>query len=83
MPKHPVLSWFCFWFSTKWLGPVCRIPVCTNLELKKNDKTINVGMMQSIKHASDMSLFPLVPRGTSWGRLYSQLAKRGRTEAKT
>ena len=58
MPKRPVLSWFCFWFSTTWLSPVCRI-----LELKKNDKTINVEMMQSIKRASDMSPFPLVPRG--------------------
>ena len=48
----PVLSWFCFWFSTNWLGPVCRI-----LELKKTDKTINVGMMESIKRASDMSQF--------------------------
>ena len=63
MPKRPVLSWFCFWFSTIWLGQVRRIPVCRILELKKNDKTINVGMMQSIKRASDMSLFPLVPRG--------------------
>ena len=59
----PVLSWFCFWFSTNWLGPVCRISVCRILELKKNDKTINVGMMESIKRASDMSPFPLVPRG--------------------
>ena len=39
------------------------IPVCRILELKKNDKTINVGTMQSIKRASDMSSFPLVPRG--------------------
>ena len=22
MPKRLVLSWFCFWFSTNWLGPV-------------------------------------------------------------
>ena len=22
MLKRPVLSWFCFWFSTNWLGPV-------------------------------------------------------------
>ena len=42
---------------------VFRIPVCRILELKKNDKNINVGMMQSIKRASDMSPFPLVPRG--------------------
>ena len=48
MPKRPVLYWFCFWFSTNWLGPVCRIPVCRILELKKNDKTINVRMMQSL-----------------------------------
>ena len=82
MPKRPVLSWFCFWFSTNWLGPVCIIPVCRILELKKNDKTINAGMMQSIKRASDMSPFPLVPRG-SWGRLYSHVAKRGQTGAKT
>ena len=33
------------------------IPVCRILELKKNDKTINVGMMQSIKRASDLSPF--------------------------
>ena len=57
MPKRPVLSWFCLWFSTNWLGPVCRIPVGRILELKKNDKTINVGMMQSMKRASDMSPF--------------------------
>ena len=31
---------------------------------KKNDKTINVGNVEkSIKRASDMSPFPLVPRG--------------------
>ena len=73
MSKRPVLSWFCFWFSTNWLDPVCRkpktkprqIPVCRILELKKNDKTINVGMKQSIKRASVMSSFPLVPRGPS------------------
>ena len=41
-----------------------NIPVCRILELKKNDKTIIVGMMQSIKRASDMSPFPLVPRGS-------------------
>ena len=44
------------------LGPVCRIPVFRILELKKNDKTINVGIKQSIKCASDMSPFPPVPR---------------------
>ena len=49
----PVLSWFCVWFSTNCLGVVCRIPVCRILELKKNDKTINVGMMESIKRSSD------------------------------
>ena len=59
----PLLSWFCFWFSPNWLGPVCRIPICRILELKKNGKTINVGMMESIKRASDKSSFPLVPRG--------------------
>ena len=32
-----------------------NIPVCRILELKKNDETINVGMMQNIKGASDMS----------------------------
>ena len=37
----------CFWFFTNWLGPVCRIQVCRILELKKNDKTIDVGMMQN------------------------------------
>ena len=49
MPKRPVLSWFCFWFSTNWLGPplsqyqfVFYNTVCRILELKKNDKTINV-----------------------------------------
>ena len=63
MPKRTVLSSFCFWFSTNWLGLVCSMPVCKILELEKNDKTINVGMMQSIKRASDMSPFPLVPRG--------------------
>ena len=42
---------------------VCKIPVGRILELKKNDKKINIGMMQSIKRASDMSPFPLVPRG--------------------
>ena len=71
MSKRPVLSWFCFWFSTNWLGPVVEnqkqnqdyIPVCRILELKKNDKTIIVGKMQSIKRASDMSSFPLEPRG--------------------
>ena len=73
-----ILVLFLF-FSTNWLGPVCRIPVCRILELKKNYKTINVGMMQSIKRASDMSPFPLVPRGP----LYPNLAKRGRTGAKT
>ena len=82
MSKRPVLSWFCFWFSTNWLGPVCRIPVFRILELKKNDKTINVGKMESIKRASDMSPFPLVPRGPL-GRSYSHLAERGRTAAKT
>ena len=60
MPKRPVLSWFWFWFfSANWLGPVCRIPVCRILELKKNDKTIDVGLMESIKRAWDMSPFPL------------------------
>ena len=54
---------FCFWFSTNWLGPACRIPVCRILELKRNDKTINVGIIQSIKCASVMSPIPLVPRG--------------------
>ena len=70
MPKRPVLSYFCFWFSTNWLGPpllqyqlVFTIPVCRILELKKNDKTLKVGMMQSMKRASDMSPFPLVPSG--------------------
>ena len=46
MPKRPVLTWFRFWFSTHWLGPVRRIRVCKTLELKKNDKTIDVRMMQ-------------------------------------
>ena len=32
------------WYSTNWLAPVCRIPVCRILELKKNDKTNNVGL---------------------------------------
>ena len=63
MSKRPVLSWFCFWFSTNWLGAVCRLPICRILELKKNDKTNNVGKMQSINRASDMSPFPLVPCG--------------------
>ena len=46
------------------LGPVCRIPVCRNHHFKKkNNKTNNVGMMQSIKSATDMSPFPLVHRG--------------------
>ena len=45
-----------------------NIPVCRILEFKKNDKTINVGMMQNMKRASDMSSFPLVPRGP-WGPL--------------
>ena len=36
----------------------------------------------SSKRASDISPFPLVPRGPL-GRLYSHLAKRGRTGAKT
>ena len=31
-PKRPVFSWFCFWFPTNWLGPVCAIPVCRVLE---------------------------------------------------
>ena len=62
------IIWFCFWFSINWLGPNQKqnqdyIPVCRILELKKNDKTISVGMMQSIKGASDMSSFPLVLRG--------------------
>ena len=57
-----ILSWFCFWFSTNWLGPVCRIPVCRILELKKNDKTINVGMMKSIKRASDVPTSSSAPR---------------------
>ena len=39
------------------------IPVCRVMELKKNDMTIIVGMMQSIKRASGMSAFPLRPRG--------------------
>ena len=30
--------------------------------MKKNDKTIYVGMKQAIKRALDMSPFPLVPR---------------------
>ena len=59
----PVLSWFSFWFSTNWLGPVCGIPVCRILELKKNDKNINVGKMEGIKRASDRSPFPLVVKG--------------------
>ena len=54
--------YYLVWFSTNWLGPVWKIPVCRFLELK-NDKTINVGMMQSIKRASDMSSFFLVLRG--------------------
>ena len=65
------------WYSTNWLGPVCWIPVCRILELKKNDKTNNIGMMQSIKRASDKSPFHLAPR------LCSHLDKRGRTGAKT
>ena len=81
MPNRPVLSWFCFWFSTKWLGPVCIVPVCRILELKKNDNTINVGMMQSMKRASDMSPFPLVPR-SPLGRLIfpSCLARSNRSK---
>ena len=58
-----IISVLFLFFSTNWLGPVCRIPVCRNLELKKTDKTVNVELMQSIKRASDMSPFPLVPRG--------------------
>ena len=60
---RPVLSCFCFWFPTSWLGLVCRLPDCRILELKKYDKTIIVGMMESIKYASDMSPFPVVPSG--------------------
>ena len=44
--------------------------LCSNFEL-------------SIKRASDISPFHLVPRGTFLGRLCSHLANRGRTEAKT
>ena len=72
MPKRPVL--FSFFFGFLQAGPnqfvenqkqnQDNIPACRILELEKNDKTINVGMMQSIKRASDMSSFPLVPRGT-------------------
>ena len=72
MPKRPVLSWF--FFGCLQTGPnqfvenqkpnQDNIPVCRILELKKNDKTIIVGMMQSIKRASDMSPFPLVPRNS-------------------
>ena len=51
------------WYSTKWLSTVCEIPVCRILELNINNKTNNVGMVQSIKGASDMSPFPLVPCG--------------------
>ena len=40
-----------------------NIPVCRILEMKKNDKINFAGMMQSKKRASDMSSFPLVPRG--------------------
>ena len=39
------------------------IPVCRILKMKKNDKTFFVGMMQSIKRASDMYSIPLEPRG--------------------
>ena len=39
-------------------------------------------VFQCIKRASDISLFLLVHRVT-WGRLYSHLAKRGRTGAKS
>ena len=35
-----------------------------NSGTEKNDKIINVGNMESIKRASDMSPFPLVPRGS-------------------
>ena len=62
------IIWFCFWFSTNWLGPVWRIPACRIPELKKNEKTNNIGLMQSIKRASDMSPFPLGP-AAPWGRL--------------
>ena len=48
---------------SNWLGPVCRITVCRNLESKKNYRIKKVGLMQCIKRASNMSLFPLVPRG--------------------
>ena len=58
--------------------PVCRIQVCRILELKKNDKTINVGMMQSIKRASECPHFLQCP-AAPWGRFYSHLAKRGQT----
>ena len=75
------------WYSTNWLGPLCKIPICRRsvcriLELKKNDKTNNVGTIQSIKRASDRSQIPLVPLGIL-GPLFSHLAKRGRTGAKT
>ena len=46
------------WFSTKWLGSVCRI-----LEAKKNNITNNLGLMQSVKHASGLAPLLLVPRG--------------------
>ena len=43
------------------MEPVCRKPFCRILELKKNKKTNNVGMLQVIKRASVMSTFPLLP----------------------
>ena len=51
-------------WATDGMEPVCRKPVCRILELKKNNKTNNVGMMQSMNCASDMSPFPLVPHCT-------------------
>ena len=52
------------------IGPVCR-----NQQFKKkNNKTNNVGMMQCIKRASDMSQFPLVPRGPLGPLMFPSLA---------
>ena len=45
-------------------------------------KTIDVGMMESRKRASDISPFQLVP-AAPWGRFFSHLAQRGQTGAKT
>ena len=47
--------------STNWIlqtGPVCRIPVFRILELEKNNMTNDVGLIQSIKRAPNMSPFP-------------------------